>query len=67
MLVRIANICVISTSLISWKALQMCFCYLCMEFDFKTEVLGIQGNDVAVSIMQVSLGELKKGNRKNNQ
>lgn len=61
---RTANICVISFSIIVWKALQRCFCYLGVEFYFKTEVLGIQGDDVAISIMQVSLGEVKR--RKNN-
>lgn len=46
------------------KKLQRCFCYLSMEFYFKAEVLGIQSDDVAISIVQAPLLELKK--RKNN-
>lgn len=54
---KIANICAISIFLITKEALQKCFCYLRVEFYFKTEVLGIQGDNVAISIMQVPLGE----------
>lgn len=35
--------------------------YLRVEFYLEADVLGIQGNDVAISIMQVPLGELRRG------